>query len=136
MKTTYFARIDRSDVKSGTYIIVVAEGIKNINGEMLFDESIPPDAFGHKKLAGSGKYVRQQLEKRLKVDPAVKEFMQRTGMFAPGVYEAPEVREVTPGHLVRAGHSSARDVNFGYKAGSCCGLSSVRGKDREHGCER
>jgi len=128
MKTTYFARIDRSDVKSGTYIIVVAEGIKNINGEMLFDESIPPDAFGHKKLAGSGKYVRQQLEKRLKTDPAVKEFMQRTGMFAPGVYEAPEVREVTPGHLVRAGHSSARDVNFGYKAGAAAVFLLLEGK--------
>ena len=54
--------------------------------------------------------------------PAVKEFMQKTGMFAPGVYEAPEVREVTPGHLVRAGHSSSRDVNFGYKAGAACSL--------------
>jgi len=39
-------------------------------------------------------------------------------MFAPGVYEVPEVREVTPGHLVRSGHSSAYDVNFGYKAGA------------------
>ena len=42
MKTTFFARIERSDVKAGTYIIVVAEGIKNANGEMLYDESIPP----------------------------------------------------------------------------------------------
>jgi 6-phosphofructokinase 1 len=29
-----------------------------------------------------------------------------------------EVREVTPGHLVRSGGSSAFDVNFGYKAGA------------------
>jgi 6-phosphofructokinase 1 len=128
MKTTYFARIERSDVKSGTYIIVVAEGIRNANGEMLYDESIPPDAFGHKKLAGAGKYVRQQLEKRLKADPAVKEFMQRMGMSVPGVYEVPEVREVTPGHLVRAGHSSARDVNFGYKAGAAAVLILLEGK--------
>jgi 6-phosphofructokinase 1 len=128
MKTTYFARIERSDVKSGTYIIVVAEGIKNVNGEMLYDESIPPDAFGHKKLAGAGKFVRQQLERRLKVDPAVKDFMQRTGMFAPGVYEIPEVREVTLGHLVRAGHSSARDVNFGYKAGASAVFLLLEGK--------
>jgi 6-phosphofructokinase 1 len=128
MKTTYFARIERSDVKSGTYIIVVSEGIKNVNGEMLYDESIPPDAFGHKKLAGAGKYVRQQLEKRLKVDPAVKDFMQRTGMFAPGVYEIPEVREVTLGHLVRSGHSSARDVNFGYKAGAAAVFLLLEGR--------
>lgn len=118
MKTTYFARIERSDVKSGTYIIVVAEGIKIAGGEMLYDESIPPDAFGHRKLAGAGRYVRQQLEKRLKGDPEVTDFMQRTGMFAPGVYEIPEVREVVPGHLVRSGQSSAFDVNFGYKAGA------------------
>ena len=128
MKTTYFARIERSDVKSGTYIIIVAEGIKIASGEMLYDESIPPDAFGHKKLAGAGKYVRQQLEKRLKIDPAVTEFMQRTGMFAPGVYETPEVREVMLGHLVRAGHSSARDVNFGYKAGAAAVFLLLEGK--------
>jgi 6-phosphofructokinase 1 len=30
----------------------------------------------------------------------------------------PEVREVTPGHLVRSGGSSAFDVNFGYEAGA------------------
>ncbi|MFZ5907775.1 MAG: 6-phosphofructokinase [Nitrospirota bacterium] len=128
MKTTFFARIERSDVKAGTYIIVVAEGIKQASGEMLYDESIAPDAFGHRKLAGAGKYVRQQLEKRLKSDPAVKDFMERTGMFAPGVYEIPEVREVTPGHLVRSGHSSAFDVNFGYKAGAAAILLLTEGK--------
>jgi len=128
MKTTFFARIERSDVKAGTYIIVVAEGIRNVNGEMLIDESIPPDAFGHKKLAGAGRYVRQQLEKRLKADPEVKAFMERTGMYAPGVYEVPEVREVTPGHLVRSGHSSAFDVNFGYKAGAAAVFLLMEGK--------
>jgi 6-phosphofructokinase 1 len=128
MKTTFFARIERSDVKAGTYIIVVAEGIKNASGEMLYDESIAPDAFGHKKLAGAGKYVRQQLEKRMKTDPEVTDFMKRTGMFAPGVYEIPEVREVTPGHLVRSGHSSAFDVNFGYKAGAAAVFLLKEGK--------
>lgn len=128
MKTTFFARIRRSDVKAGTYIIVVAEGLKNANGEMLFDESAGVDAFGHKKLAGAGKYIRQQLEKRLKVDPDVKTFMQEVGMFAPGVYEVPEVREVTPGHLVRSGSSSAFDVNFGYKAGAAGVMLLMDGK--------
>lgn len=118
MKATYFGRVERSDVKAGTYIIVVAEGLKNASGEMLYDESAGVDAFGHKKLAGAGRYVRQQLEKRLKIDPAVPEFMKKTGMYAPGVYLIPEVREVTPGHLVRSGGSSAFDVNFGYKAGA------------------
>lgn len=128
MKTTFFSRIERSDVKAGTYIIVVAEGIKTATGELLYDESAGVDAFGHKKLAGAGKYVRQQLEKRLKSDPEVKDFMIRTGMYAPGVYEVPEVREIIPGHLVRSGHSSAFDVNFGYKAGAAAVLLLLEGK--------
>lgn len=128
MKATYFGRVMRSDVKAGTYIIVVAEGIKNVSGEMLYDESAGIDAFGHKKLAGAGKYIRQQLEKRLKNDHEVKDFMKNAGMYAPGVYEIPEVREVTPGHLVRCGGSSAYDVNFGYKAGAAAVFLLLEGK--------
>ena len=128
MKTTYFGRILRSDVKAGTYIIVVAEGIKTATGDLLYDESAGVDAFGHKKLAGAGKYVRQQLEKRLKADKEVKDFMGKVGMYAPGVYEIPEVREVIPGHLVRSGHSSAYDVNFGYKAGAAAVHLLLEGK--------
>jgi 6-phosphofructokinase 1 len=128
MKTTYFNRILRSDVKAGTYMIVVAEGLKIANGEMLYDESAGVDAFGHKKLAGAGKYVRQQLEKRLKSDPEVIDFMKKTGMHVPGIYVIPEVREVTPGHLVRSGGSSAFDVNFGYKAGAAAVLLLLEGK--------
>lgn len=128
IKATYFARIERSDVKAGTYMIVVAEGIKTAGGEMLYDESAGVDAFGHKKLAGAGRYVKQQIEKRLKADPAVKEFMKRVGMFAPGVYEIPEVREIIPSHLVRSGQTSAYDVNFGYKAGSAAVLLLLEGR--------
>ena len=128
MKSTYFARILRSDVKAGTYIIVVAEGLTTANGELLYDESAGVDAFGHKKLAGAGKYVRQQLEKRLKADPEVLEFMKKTGMFVPGIYAIPEVREVTPGHLVRSGGSSAYDVNFGYRAGAAAVFLLLSGK--------
>lgn len=128
IKATYFARIERSDVKAGTYTIVVAEGIKTASGELLYDESAGVDAFGHKKLAGAGKYVRQQIEKRLKADPEVKEFMKRTGMYAPGVYEIPEVREVAPSHLVRSGQTSAYDVNFGYRNGAAAVLLLLEGK--------
>lgn len=128
MKTTFFARVMRSDVKAGTYIIVVAEGIKTASSELLYDESAGVDAFGHKKLAGAGRYVRQQLEKRLKGDSEVVEFMKKTGMYAPGVYEIPEVREVTPGHLVRSGQSSAYDVNFGQRAGAVAVLLLLEGK--------
>ncbi len=128
MWKTYCGRIERSDVKAGTYIIVVAEGLKDASGQLLYDDSAGVDAFGHKKLAGAGRYVRQQLEKRLKNDPEVIEFMKRVGMYAPGVYEIPEVREVTPGHLVRSGQSSAYDVNFGQKAGAGAVLLLLQGK--------
>jgi 6-phosphofructokinase 1 len=128
IKATYFGRVERSDVKAGTYTLVVAEGIKTASGEMLYDESAGVDAFGHKKLAGAGKYVRQQLEKRLKADPDVKEFMKRAGMYVPGVYEIPEVREVAPSHLVRSGHTYAYDVNFGYQAGAAAVLLLLGGK--------
>lgn len=128
MKTTYVNRVKRSDVKMGVYMMVVAEGLRLTGGEMLYDESAGIDAFGHKKLAGAGKYVRQQLEKRLKADPEIKAFMKETGMFAPGIYETPEVREVTPGHLVRCGGSSAYDVNFGYKAGAGAVYLLLEGK--------
>ncbi len=128
MKKRFFARIERSDVKAGTYIIVVSEGIKTATGELLYDETAGVDAFGHKKLAGAGRYVRQQLEKRLKNDPEVKEFMKKTGMYAPSVYETPEVREVIPGHIVRSGHSSAFDVNFGEKAGAVAVILLIEGK--------
>jgi len=127
-KKVYFERVERSDLKSGTYTIVVAEGFKTATGELLYDESAGTDAFGHKRLAGAGKYVRQQFEKRLKNDPAVKKFMQRTGMYVPGVFEIPEVREVTPTHLVRSGSSSGFDVNFGMKAGVAAVILLLEGK--------
>jgi 6-phosphofructokinase 1 len=128
VKATYFPRVLGSDVKAGTYVIVVAEGLKNASGEMLYDESAGVDAFGHKKLAGAGKYVKQQLEKRMKADPDVESFMKDSGMYIPGVYLIPEVREVTPGHLVRSGNSSAYDVNFGYRAGAAAVLLLLAGK--------
>jgi len=127
-KRVYFEKVERSDLYSGTYTIVVAEGFRTTSGELLYDETAGTDAFGHKKLAGAGKYIRQQFEKRLKNDPEVRTFMQRTGMFVPGVFEIPEVREVTPTHLVRSGHSSAFDVNFGMKAGVAAVILLLEGK--------
>jgi 6-phosphofructokinase 1 len=122
MKKILISRIEQSDVKAGTYTMVVAEGIKTANNELLYDESAGVDAFGHKKLAGAGKYVQQQIEKRMKEDSDIQGFMERTGMFVPGVYKIPEVREVTPGHLVRSGKSTAYDVNFGMEAGAAAVL--------------
>ncbi len=118
LKKNIIRRIRESDVKAGTYTIVVAEGIKDASGQELYDESAGVDAFGHKKLAGAGKYVRDQLSKLMKADPDMKQFMKEEGMFVPGIYEALEVREVTPGHLIRSGSTSAYDVTFGLEAGA------------------
>ncbi len=131
MKKRYFERIMASDVRAGQYMIVVAEGMRDISGAEIVDESSPADAFGHKRLAGAGDYVCQQLTKRLKADKSIAALMQKTGMFVKGINEIPEVRAVTPGHLVRCGHTSAYDVNFGKEAGAAAfillqhGLSGV-----------
>ncbi len=127
VKKRFTRRILQSDVKAGTYLIMVAEGIKNENGEELVDETAGLDAFGHKKLAGAGKYVSQQLAKRFKNDKTITEFMKATKMYVPGLYETPEVREVRPGHLVRCGNSSAYDVNFGKEAGASAVLLLEKG---------
>ncbi len=120
-------RIRKSDVHAGTYIIIVAEGLRDASGSEIFDESAGIDAFGHKKLAGAAKYVCQEITKRLKADPNVKIFMKDTHMYVEGMYEIPEVRGVTPGHLVRCGRSSAYDVNFGKEAGAAAVELLVKG---------
>lgn len=107
-----------SDVFEGTYVVVVAEGLKDASGSEIVDESAGVDAFGHKKLAGAAKYVCQELTKRLKADKSIKDFMKSTHMYVEKLYEIPEVRSVTPGHLVRCGRASAYDVNFGKEAGA------------------
>lgn len=118
LKRQFIRRIESSDVRAGTATVVVAEGLRDASGNELVDMSSPPDSFGHRKLMGAGKYVVKQIEDRIKADPEIKEFMQRTGQFVEGVYEIPEVREIRPSHLVRCGFTSAVDANFGLEAGA------------------
>jgi len=127
IKKRYFRRVLISDLRTGTYMIVVAEGIKTASGEELVDESAGVDAFGHKRLAGAGKYVQQEITKRLKADPDAKQFMKDSGMHVEGIYEVPEVREVRPSHLVRSGLSTAYDINFGLECGAAAVLLALRG---------
>lgn len=117
-KKKFFERILTSDVQAGTYLIIVAEGLKDSSGSELYDDTAPVDAFGHKRLAGAGKYVCNQLQKRFTDDPEVIENMKKAHMYVEGLYEVPEVRAVSPGHLVRCGHSTVYDVNFGKEAGA------------------
>jgi 6-phosphofructokinase 1 len=127
MKEVYFGRIFRSDVLSGAYMIVVAEGLKNSDGSDIVDESAGVDAFGHKKLAGAAKYVCQELTKRLKADPEIKGLMKKAKMYVEKMNEIPEVRSVVPGHLVRSGQSSAYDAIFGKEAGAAAVLLLTKG---------
>ncbi len=126
-KETFTRRVRESDVKAGTYLIVVAEGLKDASGSEIVDKTVPPDSFGHYKLAGAGKYVVNELTARLKEDPEIREFMKETGQYVEGVYEIPEIRAVTPGHLVRCGRSSAFDVSFGMEAGASAVLLLMKG---------
>ena len=137
-KERLFRRVRGSDVHAGTYTVVVAEGMRDAGGAAMTDASAGVDAFGHGKLAGAGKYVRSGLEQRIAADPDTGAYMRATGQFVAGIYETPEVRELTPSHLVRAGGSTAYDVNFGKQIGAgavavlAAGISgvTVAGGDR------
>lgn len=117
MKRYYMRRILRSDVRTGMYSIVVAEGIKDAGGSYITEEG-SKDAFGHAKLSGAAKYVRSVLESKMKKDVEIREFMKASGMFVEGILETPEIREVVPGHLVRSGSTNAYDVSFGKEIGA------------------
>jgi len=129
IKSVFFRRIHENDVHAGTYSVVVAEGIKDARtGEEFYDPRSKPDPSGHRKLAGAGKSVRKELEKRMRKDRrAVKAFMKAEHMFVPGVYEDPEIRAVVPEHLVRCGFTSAYDVKFGLEAGAGAVLLLIEG---------
>ena len=117
-KERLFRRVRGSDVYAGTYTIVVAEGLRDAGGAVMTNASAGVDAFGHGKLAGAGQYVRSELEQRIAADPDSGAYMRATGQFVAGIYETPEVRELTLSHLVRSGDSTAYDVNFGKQIGA------------------
>jgi 6-phosphofructokinase 1 len=118
MKRYYIRRIMNSDVRAGTYVIVVAEGIRGEDGKVFSESSNGTDSFGHVKLSGAAQSIRKRLENMMKEDPEIRQFMKSSGMHVPGVFEIPEVREVIPGHMVRSGATSAYDVNFGKEIGA------------------
>jgi 6-phosphofructokinase 1 len=128
MKKVYMKRIVESDIKAGTYTIIVAEGLKDATGQELYDEGAGVDSFGHKKLAGAGKYVSQEITRQLKGDAEIRRFMIEQGMFVEEMNAIPEVRVITPSHLVRSGTSTAYDANFGMEAGACAVMLLLKGQ--------
>ena len=127
LKKTFFRRIKESPTKTATYIIVAAEGMKDATGEVLSDGSVKVDSFGHKKLGGAGKYVRQKIEELIKNDGEVAKFMKEQALFVEKMNAAPQVREVVPGYLIRSGYTSSLDVNFGKNVGAGAVLLLVSG---------
>ncbi|MDR1731202.1 MAG: 6-phosphofructokinase [Synergistaceae bacterium] len=118
MKHYYIRRIMNSDVHSGTYVIVVAEGVRGEDGKLFSENDGGTDSFGHVKLTGVARYIRSRFETTMQKDPEIQQFMKNSGMYVPDVFELPEVREVVPGHMVRSGLTAAYDVNFGKEIGA------------------
>jgi 6-phosphofructokinase 1 len=117
-RKTLMRRIRESDTHNGTYIIVVNEGLHDHAGVKRADETVAADAFGHKKLGGSGKFVREQLNKYLLADAEMKTFYKDMGLFIQDMNMLPEIRESVPKYLIRSGYSSALDINFGKDLGA------------------
>ncbi len=116
-KKIYIERLVSSDVKGSTYIIVAAEGVKNKEGQYFTDQASGSDSFGHQRLSGVGHFIRRQLEHYMHQDPIWEQVLKSQGVYVDGIYQYPEIREVSLGHLVRAGATSAYDVTFGKQAG-------------------
>lgn len=126
-KKTYLSRLLNSDVKGSTYIIVAAEGVKNKDGQFFVDSAWGSDSFGHQKLTGAGQYIRRQLEHYMKEDSDWKYILTEEGIYVEGIYENPEIREISLGHLVRAGGTTAYDVAFGKQGGGAAVLLLHKG---------
>ena len=118
LKRRLVGRLRAAGGFSATYTVVVAEGMTTADGGTVTDDSVAADAFGHRKLAGAGRYVRDQIQSRLDDDREIHQAMRELGMYVPELHEAPEAREVVPAHLVRAGTTSAFDVGFGKQIGA------------------
>ncbi len=117
-KETYISRLKNNDVRASNYLIVAAEGVTDKDGKHFSDSSAGTDAFGHVRLSGVAQFIRKELERRMKADEEWKEIWKEEGMFVEAIYEGPEIREVTPGHLVRCGKASAYDVSYGKQIGA------------------
>ena len=126
-KSTYTKRLLTSDVKGSTYMIVAAEGLKAKSGEHFTNENEKTDSFGHKKLSGSGMFIRKQMEQYMEADPYWKELFTKEGMYVEGINMRPEIREAPLGHLVRSGETTAYDCSFGKQGGGAAVLLLNKG---------
>jgi 6-phosphofructokinase 1 len=127
LRERFQRRISSSAYKNGTYIIAVSEGFTDATQQRMSDQTLGADAFGHKKLGGTGKHVRQQLSDRMKADPSMIDFMKQQGLFVEQMNALPEIREVLPSYLFRSGPASAMDACFGKNVGAAALAAIVNG---------
>ena len=127
-KKTFIRRVKESDLKHNTYFIVVSEGIKNESGGLLTADENEIDAFGHKKLGGVGANVKDLISSRMKNDQEIIDFMKSQGLFVENMNTGPQINNMALSYLVRSGHSSAIDINFGKDAGAGAVILMINGK--------
>ncbi|MDR0926327.1 MAG: 6-phosphofructokinase [Ignavibacteria bacterium] len=117
-KRTFTRRLNDSEVCAATYSIVVAEGVKDKTGDIFTDVHSGMDSFGHKRLGGAGAFVKNMLEEFCRADIEYwKGIFIQNGCYIEGIYNAPEIRDINPGHLVRCGQTTPHDVSFGKQCG-------------------
>jgi 6-phosphofructokinase 1 len=127
MKTRFMSRVANSTYKAGTYMIVVSEGLTDSTGDHITDYSVDIDSFGHQKLGGTGRYVRENLHARIKNDSGMIDFMKQQGLYVEKMNALPEIRETVPGYLIRSGNTSALDANFGRETGAAAVMLIAHG---------
>ena len=117
-KQTFTRRIKNDDLNSALYTIVVAEGVKNAEGEFFTDKNFTVDSFGHQRLSGVGAFVRTILTEYSKQDTEYwKQVFSENGVYVEGINTHPEIRDIMSGHLVRCGESTPYDISFGKQCG-------------------
>ncbi len=107
LKRSLFERIYNSPTSTGTYVIVVAEGLKET-------EKRPGDGGA----TGAGAIIAERLKKMMADDKEIPKLMKKARLFVPGVNERPEIRDVVPLYIARSGDTTALDINFGLEIGS------------------
>lgn len=72
----FLAKVEQSFEKNCNVIVCVSEGIHDSNGTFIceYDNSVGTDSFGHKMLAGCGKYLENLVRNRLGVKARSVEF--------------------------------------------------------------
>ncbi|MCK9351927.1 MAG: 6-phosphofructokinase [Candidatus Paceibacterota bacterium] len=116
MKQTLFDRFSRSKNHTGTYVIVVAEGLKETEKHL-----------GSGGATGAGAIIAKRLNDIMKADAEIRDLMKQQRMFVPGANEVPEIRDVVPLYIARSGETSAYDINFGLEIGAGAIYATMQG---------